>query len=195
MGRVEPSCSPSPRDRIPISPALESFPLDETLASVVVSTTAGESFKEFKQVQFSAASIPPSIPEALHLGDDASRLSLALAFSATGRRAAKPQLLREPDSRGASLKVPLSRRFFGLKRLRLSPRRPGQIAGRALLISRPPLRQLPHRSLLHVVPLAPSAGFRRPTDRDRDTGPRTGPSAPSAGHDASSVHGRTKAGK
>jgi hypothetical protein len=37
---------------------------DETLASVVVSTTAGESFKEFKQVQFSAASIPPSIPEA-----------------------------------------------------------------------------------------------------------------------------------
>jgi hypothetical protein len=37
---------------------------DETLASVVVSTTAGESFKEFKEVQFSAASIPPSIPEA-----------------------------------------------------------------------------------------------------------------------------------
>jgi hypothetical protein len=37
---------------------------DETLKSVVVATAAGESFKEFKQVQFSAASIPPSIPEA-----------------------------------------------------------------------------------------------------------------------------------
>jgi hypothetical protein len=34
----------------------------ETLASVEVSTP-GSSFKEFKQVQFSAASIPPSIPE------------------------------------------------------------------------------------------------------------------------------------
>ena len=37
---------------------------DETLASVVISTAPGESFKEFKQVQFSAASIPPSVPEA-----------------------------------------------------------------------------------------------------------------------------------
>jgi hypothetical protein len=36
----------------------------ETLKSVVVTTAAGESFDEFKQVQFSAASIPPSIPEA-----------------------------------------------------------------------------------------------------------------------------------
>jgi hypothetical protein len=36
---------------------------DETLASVEISTAPGESFKEFKQVQFSAASIPPSIPE------------------------------------------------------------------------------------------------------------------------------------
>ena len=35
----------------------------ETLASVVVTTAAGESFKEFKQVQFSAAGIPPSVPE------------------------------------------------------------------------------------------------------------------------------------
>ena len=37
---------------------------DETLKSVEVFTTGGESFDEFKQVQFSAASIPPSIPEA-----------------------------------------------------------------------------------------------------------------------------------
>jgi hypothetical protein len=36
---------------------------DETLKSVEVSTAPGESFKEFKQVQFSAASIAPSIPE------------------------------------------------------------------------------------------------------------------------------------
>ena len=36
---------------------------DETLKSVEVFTTGGESFDEFKQVQFSAASIPPSIPE------------------------------------------------------------------------------------------------------------------------------------
>jgi hypothetical protein len=36
----------------------------ETLKSVVITTAAGESFDEFKQVQFSAASIPPSIPEA-----------------------------------------------------------------------------------------------------------------------------------
>jgi hypothetical protein len=36
---------------------------DETLKSVEVFTAAGESFDEFKQVQFSAASIPPSIPE------------------------------------------------------------------------------------------------------------------------------------
>ena len=36
---------------------------DETLKSVVVTTASGESFDEFKQVQFSAASIPPSIPE------------------------------------------------------------------------------------------------------------------------------------
>jgi hypothetical protein len=36
---------------------------DETLKSVVVSTTAGESFKEFKQVQFSGAGLVPSIPE------------------------------------------------------------------------------------------------------------------------------------
>jgi hypothetical protein len=36
---------------------------DETLASVVISTAPGESFKEFKQVQFSAAGIQPSIPE------------------------------------------------------------------------------------------------------------------------------------
>ena len=35
----------------------------ETLKSVVVTTAAGESFDEFKQVQFSAASIPPSVPE------------------------------------------------------------------------------------------------------------------------------------
>ena len=35
----------------------------ETLKSVEVFTAAGESFKEFKQVQFSAASIPPSVPE------------------------------------------------------------------------------------------------------------------------------------
>ena len=35
----------------------------ETLKSVVITTAAGESFDEFKQVQFSAASIPPSIPE------------------------------------------------------------------------------------------------------------------------------------
>ena len=35
---------------------------DETLASVVISTAPGESFKEFKQVQFSAG-IQPSIPE------------------------------------------------------------------------------------------------------------------------------------
>ena len=35
----------------------------ETLASVVVTTAAGESFKEFKQVQFSAEGIPPSVPE------------------------------------------------------------------------------------------------------------------------------------
>ena len=36
---------------------------DETLKSVEVFTTGGESFDEFKQVQFSAAGIPPSIPE------------------------------------------------------------------------------------------------------------------------------------
>jgi hypothetical protein len=30
---------------------------------VVITTAAGESFDEFKQVQFSAASIPPSVPE------------------------------------------------------------------------------------------------------------------------------------
>jgi hypothetical protein len=36
----------------------------ETLKSVVITTAAGESFDEFKQVQFSASSIPPSIPEA-----------------------------------------------------------------------------------------------------------------------------------
>ena len=30
---------------------------------MVITTAAGESFDEFKQVQFSAASIPPSIPE------------------------------------------------------------------------------------------------------------------------------------
>jgi PEP-CTERM motif-containing protein len=36
---------------------------DETLKSVVVSTTSGESFKEFKQVQFSGAGLVPSIPE------------------------------------------------------------------------------------------------------------------------------------
>jgi hypothetical protein len=30
---------------------------------VVVSTTSGESFKEFKQVQFSGAGLVPSIPE------------------------------------------------------------------------------------------------------------------------------------
>ena len=36
---------------------------DETLKSVVIATAAGESFDEFKQVQFSAAGIPPSIPE------------------------------------------------------------------------------------------------------------------------------------
>lgn len=35
----------------------------ETLKSVVITTAAGESFDEFKQVQFSASSIPPSIPE------------------------------------------------------------------------------------------------------------------------------------
>jgi len=35
----------------------------ETLKSVEVFTAAGESFKEFKQVQFSAEGIPPSIPE------------------------------------------------------------------------------------------------------------------------------------
>ena len=35
----------------------------ETLKSVVITTAAGESFDEFKQVQFSAASIPPSVPE------------------------------------------------------------------------------------------------------------------------------------
>jgi hypothetical protein len=37
---------------------------DEFLKSVVITTAAGESFDEFKQVQFSASSIPPSIPEA-----------------------------------------------------------------------------------------------------------------------------------
>jgi len=36
----------------------------ETLKSVEVFTDPGESLKEFKQVQFSAASIPPSVPEA-----------------------------------------------------------------------------------------------------------------------------------
>lgn len=36
---------------------------DETLKSVEVFTTGGESFDEFKQVQFSAAGIAPSIPE------------------------------------------------------------------------------------------------------------------------------------
>ena len=36
----------------------------ETLKSVVVTTAAGESFDEFKQVQFSAPGIAPSIPEA-----------------------------------------------------------------------------------------------------------------------------------
>ena len=35
----------------------------ETLRSVEIFTAAGESFDEFKQVQFSAAGIPPSIPE------------------------------------------------------------------------------------------------------------------------------------
>ena len=35
----------------------------ETLKSVEISTPGSESFKEFKQVQFSAAGIPPSIPE------------------------------------------------------------------------------------------------------------------------------------
>ena len=35
----------------------------ETLKSVEVFTDPEESFKEFKQVQFSAASIPPSVPE------------------------------------------------------------------------------------------------------------------------------------
>ena len=37
---------------------------DETLRSVEVFTAPGESLDEFKQVQFSAASIPPTIPEA-----------------------------------------------------------------------------------------------------------------------------------
>jgi hypothetical protein len=36
---------------------------DETLRSVEVFTTGGESFDQFKQVQFSAPGIPPSIPE------------------------------------------------------------------------------------------------------------------------------------
>ena len=35
----------------------------ETLKSVEVFTAPGESFDEFKQVQFSASSIPPSVPE------------------------------------------------------------------------------------------------------------------------------------
>jgi hypothetical protein len=35
----------------------------ETLAKVEIFTAPGESFDEFKQVQFSAAGIPPSIPE------------------------------------------------------------------------------------------------------------------------------------
>jgi hypothetical protein len=35
----------------------------ETLKSVVITTAAGESFDQFKQVQFSAPGIPPSIPE------------------------------------------------------------------------------------------------------------------------------------
>jgi PEP-CTERM motif len=35
----------------------------ETLASVVVTTAAGESFKEFKQVRFSGAGLTPSVPE------------------------------------------------------------------------------------------------------------------------------------
>ena len=35
----------------------------ETLKSVMISTPGSESFKEFKQVQFSGTGIVPSIPE------------------------------------------------------------------------------------------------------------------------------------
>jgi hypothetical protein len=62
---------------------------DETLKSVEVFTVAGESFDEFKQVQFSASSIPPSIPEA------STWAMIALGFAGLGyaafRRAKSPQ--------------------------------------------------------------------------------------------------------
>ena len=50
----------------------------ETLAKVEVFTAAGESFNEFKQVQFSAAGIPPSIPET------ATWAMMLLGFSGIG---------------------------------------------------------------------------------------------------------------
>jgi hypothetical protein len=63
---------------------------DETLKSVEISTAAGESFDEFKQVQFSAASIPPSIPEA------STWAMMILGFVGLGyasfRRTSKPRL-------------------------------------------------------------------------------------------------------
>ena len=62
----------------------------ETLKSVVITTAAGESFDEFKQVQFSAASIPPSIPEA------STWAMMILGFVGLGyasfRRTSKPRL-------------------------------------------------------------------------------------------------------
>ena len=63
----------------------------ETLRSVEVFTAAGESFNEFKQVQFSAAGIPPSIPET------ATWAMMLLGFAGIGfmayRRKSKPALM------------------------------------------------------------------------------------------------------
>jgi hypothetical protein len=62
----------------------------ETLKSVVITTAAGESFDEFKQVQFSAPGIPPSIPEA------STWAMMILGFVGLGyasfRRTSKPRL-------------------------------------------------------------------------------------------------------
>ena len=69
----------------------------ETLKSVVITTPAGESFKEFKQVQFSAAAIIPSIPEL------STWAMMILGFVGLGYASFMPNVkaagLHEPDSR------------------------------------------------------------------------------------------------
>jgi hypothetical protein len=63
----------------------------ETLKSVEVFTAAGESFDEFKQVQFSAPGIPPSVPEP------STWAMMLLGFAGVGfmsfRRSCKDQVL------------------------------------------------------------------------------------------------------